>query len=125
MDSVGSSDSFIKMDIINQETTYTLGLDFTDDQGGAVTPTSASYRIDDLESGNEVVPWTSIFPTTSSFDLVVTAEQNAMAGNSTDRETRVVTVKFGYSADSKQDTDEYRYWISRLPYLLAGNNASP
>ncbi len=113
------------MDIVNQNCDYTLGLDFSDDTGVAIVPTSASYRIDDVDSGNQIVAWTPIYPTLNSFDLVITATQNAMIGNSTDREERAVTVKFGYSADSKQDTDEYRYMITRLPYLLAGNNASP
>ena len=113
------------MDIINQSESYTITLGFADDSGNAIVPSSAFYRIDDVDSGNQIVDWTQIYPTLSSIDLVTTAEQNGMVGNSTDREERVVTTKFYYSADNKTDTDEYRYMITRLPFLMAGNNTTP
>lgn len=111
------------MDIINQGSTYVLGLDFKDANGNAITPAAAFYRIDDVESGNGITGnnanrWVAFSPSSNQYDLTITANENAMIGNSTDREERKVTVKFNFSADNKTQTDEYRYMIFRLENLL-------
>lgn len=111
------------MDLINQNSDYDLLLSFTDENGNKVTPSAASYRIDDVGSGNAITgnnanAWIAITPTGNTYDLRITANQNALLGNNSDREERVVTTKFTYSADLKQDTAEYRYFIMRLANLL-------
>jgi len=111
------------MEIINQGSTYILGLEFRDDAGNAVTPSSALYRIDDEDSGNAITgnnanAWVAFSPSSNQYDLAISANENALIGNTTDREERKVTVKFNFSADNKTQTDEYRYMIQRLENLL-------
>jgi hypothetical protein len=111
------------MEIVNEGSSYVLGLTFKDENGNGVTPANATYRIDDEESGNGVTGnnanhWVDISPSGNTYDLVVTANQNAFIGNNTQREERVVTLKFKFSADSKWQTEEYRYMLTRLENLL-------
>jgi len=111
------------MEVVNEGSTYVLGLSFTDENGNGVTPTGARYRIDvdggnAITSGNNNSAWVDITPGSNAYDLVITANQNAMVGNNTQREERVVTVEFGYSGNANKQTDEYRYMLARLENFL-------
>ena len=111
------------MDVINQGSTYILGLSFKDENGNGVTPSAGRYRID-VEGGNAITgnnanAWIPFTPSSNAYDLTISANENAISSNaSVDREERVVTVEFTYSADSKKQTDEYRYMIRRLEEYL-------
>jgi hypothetical protein len=111
------------MEVVNQGSTYVLGLTFTDENGNGVTPTSARYRIDvdggnAITSGNNNSAWVPITPSGNTYDLLIGANQNAMVGNNTQREERVVTVEFSYSGNANKQTDEYRYMLTRLDNFL-------
>jgi hypothetical protein len=111
------------MDVINQGSTYILGLSFKDENGNGVTPSAGKYRID-VEGGNAITgnnanAWVAISPSGNTYDLTITANENGFKANSsTDREERVVTVEFTYGANSSKQTDEYRYMIKVLENLL-------
>lgn len=111
------------MDFVNQGSTYILGLTFRDEGNNLVTPSSARYRVD-VEGGNAVTgnnstAWVSFTPTGNTYDLVITANQNALANNTVDREERIVTVDFTYSPDGYKQPTEYRYMLVRLKKLLS------
>jgi hypothetical protein len=110
------------MEVVNEGSTYVLGLSFSDENGNGVIPTSARYRLDvdggNAISGNNNSAWVSIVPGNSTYDLVISGNQNAMVGNNTQREERVVTVEFGYSGNANKQTDEYRYMLTRLENYL-------
>ena len=110
------------MDVINQGSSYVLGLSFKDEDGNGVTPSAAKYRIDNeggnAITGNNANAWVAFTPSANTHDLTISANENAFANNTSDREERVVTVEFIYSADSKKQTDEYRYMIRKLENLL-------
>jgi len=111
------------MDVINQGSTYVLGLSFKDEDGNGVTPSAGKYRID-VEGGNSVTgnnanAWVAFTPANSAYDLTISANENGFKANSsTDREERVVTVEFTYGANGYKQTDEYRYMIKALENLL-------
>jgi len=110
------------MEIINQGSTYVLGLAFSDENGNAVAPSSARYRIDveggNAISGNNTTAWVSFSPSNNTYDLAITANENLMGNNSNNREERVVTVEFGYSGNANKQTTEYRYMLTRLENYL-------
>lgn len=111
------------MEVINQGSTYPITLTFKDGNGNNVTPSAGRYRID-VEGGNSVTgnnanAWIDFTPANSTYDLIVTANQNGLnSNNSVDREERVVTVEFTYGANAYKQTDEYRYMIRVLENLL-------
>lgn len=63
----------------------------TDDE--PLQPNALSYRIDDVESGAQVLDWTPIAQLAVSVQIVVTAGQNALITNSRMQETHQVTFR--------------------------------
>jgi hypothetical protein len=111
------------MEIVNQGSTYVLGLTFSDENGNGVTPTEARYRIDveggNAITGNNTTAWVAFSPSGNTYDLVITANQNAMNNNSNNREERIVTVEFSYgNNNANKNPQEYRYMLTRLDNLL-------
>jgi hypothetical protein len=110
------------MDIINQGSTYVLGLTFRDENGNAVTPSAGRYRIDNeggnAISGNNTTAWVAFTPSGNTHDITISSNQNAFVSNSSDREERIVTAEFTYGAGNNKQTDEYRYMIKRIDNFL-------
>jgi hypothetical protein len=104
------------MEIINENTTLTLTLTFEDENGDAVTPSAARYKLDDVSSGASVLAWTAFSPSSSTHDLVITATQNAVIDSTKSREKRVVTVEITYGMDARMNTSEYAYVVRNLHY---------
>lgn len=71
----------------------------------ASTPTSARYRIDDLNRGDAVLDWTSLTPATS-MSFIVTTDQNAIR-NGLSRERRQIIVEVSDSDGPIRRTLEY------------------
>ncbi len=111
------------MEIVNQGSVYVLGLAFSDENGNGVTPTEARYRVDvdggNAVTGNNANAWIAISANANTYDLVITANENAMNNNSNNREERVVTLEFSYGANNaNKQTQEHRYMLTRLDNLL-------
>lgn len=109
---------------INERTTLVLTTSFFDEDGVAVTPDSATYRIDSLQGtrGTPVLPATAISPLGTTADLEITPEQNQIIRQRNPYEIKVVTVEFVYDTD-KRGTSEYRYKVLNLYGVV--NVASP
>lgn len=111
------------MDIVNQGSSFVLALAFADENGNGVTPTTAKYRID-VEGGNAITgnnanAWIGFNANANTYDLVITANENAMNNNSNNREERVVTLEFSYGANNaNKQTQEHHYMLTRLENLL-------
>src|ERR1017187_5186715 len=54
-----------------------VGASFTNSAGAAFTPTSITYRVDNIDSGANIVPSTSVTPA-ASVSIKVTGAQNAL-----------------------------------------------
>jgi len=104
------------MERVNEGSYHTITVSFTDEELTPVTPDAASYRIDDLSSGAEIVPNTEFIPGASSYVIEIPGEINKLLNPIHDVETWIVTVTFVYDA-TKVGTAEYRYWLQRLDYL--------
>jgi hypothetical protein len=102
------------MEIINEKTTLILRLSFKDESSIGVIPTAAQYRIDDVESGTQILDWTSFAPSAATHDLTITDVQNAIIDTAVERERKRVTVQITYGATSKKVTDEYIYAVKNL-----------
>lgn len=98
--------------LVNEKSNMALAVSFFDDTGAAVTPDSATYRIDDLTSSTVILASTALTPATV-VTIQITSAQNAMVSTANQSEERVVTVEFVY-ATSKRGTNEYRYEVKNL-----------
>jgi len=120
----------------NEKTTLYLRISFFDEDGDPTTPEHAWYRVDDVRSGQRIVPSLSSpspsptaepdgmiplsEPMASVIDLEITDEQNKMVVQHAGSDERVVTVEFDYNTtggETRHGSAEYHYWIKGLPYV--------
>ena len=64
-----------------------------DQDDALLAPDAMEYRVDDLQSAQNVVPWTSVPTPASIQEIAITGSQNALVGTWNDTELRRVTVK--------------------------------
>jgi hypothetical protein len=101
------------LDSFNERSSVTVTVSFADEDGAGVTPTSATYRIDDKASRTNILPATGIGSLSSSVDIEVTSEQNRIIRSRKPYEIRTVTVEFDYGG-GKHGTGEYEYKLVNL-----------
>ncbi|PKN05551.1 MAG: hypothetical protein CVU74_01090 [Deltaproteobacteria bacterium HGW-Deltaproteobacteria-9] len=102
------------MEIINENSTLDLRLSFADESSVGVVPTAAQYRIDDVETGAQILDWTSFTPAAATHDLSITDAQNAIINSDLEKENKRVTVKITYGPQSKKATGAYIYTVKNL-----------
>lgn len=101
------------MDTVNEKTDSILNIGFKDENGNLVVPAAASYRIDDVASGEEIKGATNITPLSSSVDVAITANENRILDEALSYEERVVTLSYSYG-DGKEANEEYLYRVKNL-----------
>lgn len=97
---------------VNEESSAYLTITFKDKSGNPVSPTSAVYRIDDVDSGTEIRADTAL-ASSSSVEITLTPIDNQILNNTLDYETKRVTVKAVYGA-SDGVNDQYEYVVKNL-----------
>jgi len=101
---------------VSERTAFPLQVSFFDEDSEPVTPTSATYRIDDEASKTAIVPVTS-FPTLDdTVDLWITSDQNFIVKPRSKFEIRTVTVQYVYESDNGPTpaTAQYKYKVVNL-----------
>ncbi len=98
---------------VNEKKSITLLAEFFDDNGEAVQPSSGSYRIDDVSSGDEVKGDTPFTPTGVTHEIKITAAENAIVNSAKKSEVKRVTVSWNYGI-GKDSNDEYKYKVINL-----------
>lgn len=104
------------LDECTERTTFVITVSFTDEDDNPVTPTTATYRLDDKESRTTIISSTSIGSPSSSVDIVITSDQNFIIRSRKEYEIRRLTVEFDYegSGGPSHGTAEYRYKLVNL-----------
>lgn len=99
----------------NEKTTGFVNLAFTDEDGDAVAPDSATYTLYDEVSGDIINSRddTAVPGLASSVDLELEPDDNAIIDSNTVRETHVLLVKWVYDTD-KEGKDNYRFVVENL-----------
>lgn len=102
------------LDAVNERSTHIVTVAFTDADGTAVTPDSATYRIDDRAARTNILSATSIGSLDDTVELTITSEQNAIIRSRKPFEIRTVTVEFDYDGGTKHGTGQYEYKLVNL-----------
>ena len=105
------------MESVNEKSTCFITVSFFDEDGGAVTPDHAWYKLDCIASGTVLQVETAMTGLSTSKEIVVTADQNRILRDVNVEEEKVMTVRFTYSNWTKQGTAEYRYKVLNLAKL--------
>jgi hypothetical protein len=98
---------------VNERSTPTVEVSFFDEHGTAITPTAGTYRIDDEDSGVEILAATILPDLDEMVELELTAEQTRILDSTHSVETRIITIAWDYGT-SKHGTAEYRMHIRNL-----------
>ena len=103
------------MKIHNELSQVTITARAVDKDGLVFTPTNARYRVDDLDSEEAIVAWTSLTPSTE-MTITIDATDNAMQNADKKQEIRVVTVETNAGLTSAHP-EEYRYKLKNLKFI--------
>lgn len=103
----------MRLDRVNERSTSIVTLTFRDENGAAVTPGAASYRIDDVASGTEILDDTAFTPSSDIHQLTISDTQNRILTAANVREERLVTISITYGTGRKLN-QEYRYYVMNL-----------
>lgn len=100
----------------NERSDFVIAVSFLDEDGIAVTPDAATYRIDDELNRRNIQPATTFPSLDTSVDLWITSDQNHIVRSRNKSEVRVVTVEYDYTSDdgAKHATAQYRYKLLNL-----------
>lgn len=101
------------LDSVNERSTWTITASFFDDDDVAVTPTAATYRVDDEKSRTNIIPPTALSGLSTTEDIEITSDQNYIIRSRRAYEVRTVTVEFDYGS-GKHGTAQYRYKLVNL-----------
>lgn len=103
------------IDTFEEESTGYITLAFTDEDGTAVTPASATYTLYDeiTESIINSRNATSISGLDTSVDLELEPDDNVIVTTGKNEETHILFVQWVYNTD-KVGHDEFRFAVSNL-----------
>ena len=101
------------MENINEGATAVITVDFKDEDGDGVTPSSASYILYDKFSGVERIA-DDIDSLAESVDVVISGDNNNILDENNKYEIAVLFVEFTYNGGSKVGNGEYSYKIINM-----------
>lgn len=101
---------------VNERTSFPLAVAFLDENSDPVSPTSATYRIDDEASKTAILPVTAFPSLSTTVDLWITSDQNFIVKPRSKYEIRTVTVQYEYESDNGPTpaTAQYQYRVKNL-----------
>lgn len=99
--------------VANEGESSFLRIDYKDEDGNLVTPTSAQYRVTDFFSGNVIVPDTALTISGTFSNIAITPAQNAIQDATRETEYRRVTVRYDLSG-SRRSIQEFYYALKNL-----------
>lgn len=110
----------------NERSDFPLSVSFLDEDGVAVIPDAATYRIDDERRRTNIQPSTAFPSLASTVDLWITSDQNFIIRSRSKYEIRTVTVEYDYTSDagSKHATAKYEYKLINLHGVVDVPSAS-
>lgn len=87
-----------------------------DTNGDAYTPTTARYRLDDCQSGNELIDWTAIAVPSTSMQVAIAGSLNAIIDTTLQTPERKIFTVNTDNGLSTQHFEQYRYKVKNLGY---------
>lgn len=104
------------MEEVYQSSNSFLDMQFKDDLGNLVVPTSGIYNIVDAESGTVIVEDTKFTPIISTYTIEIKPEQNILLNTNNEEEEHVVNVSFTYSGagGDKIGIGVYKYKVLKV-----------
>lgn len=102
------------MSTVNENSTSRFTSNPINEDGDAFTPDTARYRLDDITTGNEIIAWTSISPTSTEMVITIPASKNSIIDESKSEEDKVLTIETDFGTDS-QHVEWQIYTVTNAP----------
>lgn len=99
----------------NEESRVVVTVEPIDIDGLPYTPITAQYRVDDCRSEEQMVPLTTLTPSTS-MEITIPGDVNTIVNDRSKVESKVVTVNTDDGLDT-QHNEEYLYGIKNLRFV--------
>jgi len=113
------------MDTFNERSTVLVAVAFRDEDGVAVIPTSASYRLDDVRSGVHIIESTALGSLAASMEIEIPHASNTVLDQRREFEQHRLTVQFDYGS-GRRGTNDYVFAVRNLPKIDSPDvSASP
>ena len=98
---------------VNEKSPLFMTVSFKDEVGDPLVPTTVEWRLDDLETTQEVVGWTNLPGPTADMNVTIPASNHVIINDGSVREERVfgVRINVGLGAEAHQ---EFRYHVLNL-----------
>jgi hypothetical protein len=95
----------------------TIEFDFTfyNSDNELVTPSDITYRLDDEDTLEEILPNTPFLDLASTITIPIPPESNLVLNRSLEKEIHVLTIKANYGAPTGI-TEEIRFYIENLNF---------
>lgn len=107
----------MEMETINEESSCLLTVNFKDENGAAIIPTTAYYSIYCESNSSEILAESEIPDPQSEQIIVITQAQNAIILGANNLEMKLVTLRWTYGT-GKQGTKEFRYRVRNLKRII-------
>jgi hypothetical protein len=102
------------IDEVNERSTWFTTVSFTDENGDPVVPATATYRIDDVGSGQQVRDTTDIDPLETESQIMWEPSDTEILDEANAYETRRMTVSWTYTTAASPSVDG----VGNAEYLL-------
>lgn len=120
------------LDEVNERSTSVVTVTFRDEDDALVTPSAATYRLDDKQRRTVILDDTNIGSLSTSVDIEITPEQNRILRPRAAFEIRTLTVHYEWGS-GREANSEYRYKVINLygvnpfgsPSTSPSSSASP
>lgn len=100
--------------VVEDESSWVIAT-YLDSTGQPFTPTTVQYRIDQVESGTQILDWTSVTPTAGTQTFTVTPDQNSMISATARQETHQMIVQITDSQIPPNTRNLWvQWWVRRL-----------
>ena len=101
---------------VNENSSLIFDVSFIDPDGELMTPVSATYRLDDYQSGASIIEETAIGDLDSVVEIALSPSDNAILNQALFAEKKVLTVRATYG-QSDQVIVDYTYLVRNLQYV--------
>ena len=103
------------METVNENSTHVVTAVFKTPDGELVVPSAGTWRVDDVSTGEIIIPETDFTPIGSRHDFKIPYDKNTIITAGRYQEAKKLTVSFVYT--SGRGTGEYEYLVQNLDYV--------
>jgi hypothetical protein len=105
------------MNTVNEASTAYVGVTFVDKAGAAAQPSAATWRLDCLTTGAQLVGATNLSASGGTAEVTIPATATEIQTATNRTETKRLTVIAQYGSGADQVTDDFDFQVRNLKFV--------